>query len=417
MLRPPHAGIVILLAGCAVDVSGLGGGARDSGADGGSLTDGSHETDGGSGGDAEPGIDAGVAVPTVIADFPTAGTNDSHPAVVWNGTQFVVGVMVADGAGHQVDLILLDPGQARSTPTTRVTLGSPAPRKSITLAPRGGALAVGWVEDEGSEWALYTRILPDESSATRQLGSIRVSGDHDDAFFFWVGDRLHAVVRMDGIVGGEALISVDLGGPVVIPGLSFASATPRFSDLGWGLASRGPLLTSGVVGEMYRYASGGWDLGVRLTSPEPLGEGDMAELSDGTVLGLWTFVPAGGARELAVFRLVPSGDVYLQPDPPTRLGWYAPDPAVDVVSDRLVVAFMRENAGGRSLGLGMLDAAGTPLVGDCAVPAVLPFANEPDIACGAGWCAVVWMEATAYEAADYITRVMQVPADPLLVCP
>ena len=71
----------------------------------------------------------------------------------------------------------------------------------------------------------------------------------------------------------------------------------------------------------------------------------------------------------------------------------------------------------RILGLVVLDSDGRAQGVPCGVPPSMTVVNEPDIACVSGYCAVVWMEASAYDATDYITRIAQFPATPDLICP
>jgi hypothetical protein len=71
----------------------------------------------------------------------------------------------------------------------------------------------------------------------------------------------------------------------------------------------------------------------------------------------------------------------------------------------------------RTLGMVVLDSNGQPIDEPCSVAPSRSVANDPDVACVEGYCAVVWMEASEYSATDYITRIVQLPASPELHCP
>ena len=74
-------------------------------------------------------------------------------------------------------------------------------------------------------------------------------------------------------------------------------------------------------------------------------------------------------------------------------------------------------SGTRQLALTWLDASGSVAAGPCLVPSARTYSNDPDIACANGWCAIVWLEGSAPGATDFVTRVLQVPADPGAPCP
>ena len=397
-----------LLAACSVEVGGLGDPgdpARDGGVDGAvSPLDAPLDapaTGIDAPGDAGP-VDSGPPpVPTPPVTLATSGTNVAHPAIAWSGAEFVLAYLVAVPGGSHVEVARMPPGAA-PLPAERVTTVA-LPRRSVAVAPRGSQIAVAWTEDTGTEFRLELRSVP--AGPSGRYGPVIALADHDDAQIVWDGTDVIAVVRRPD-PGGEALGTVRFGSTMsAVP--AFATAA-SFGDIRRAKTRSEPVILSGETREMWSLASGSatW---LATVGGIPMGvEGDAAELESGDFVAVWS--ETSGVRTLVAAPMRRSGAGLAQDVSPITLGWDGPDPAVDAVGDRVVVAWCDETDGMRPIGVGMISADGAIVVDRCALPHERPVTNEPDIACGGGWCAIVWLEGDDYSAPDLATRVMQIPA-------
>jgi hypothetical protein len=411
----------VLLVGCSVETAGLGTGADanlpreegldaaidasrpDAGPDSGAASDGG-STDVG-------GADAGPRFPTDPVTLAPASSHGAHPAVSWTGSEFVVAYVSDDGSGGHVELVRMGPGESPGSPV-RLT-STPALRRSVTLAPNGTDLAIGWTVESGSRWELVARTIPVGPGGTFE--PVDLTGDFDDAHLVWDSDTLYGAARQ--VRGSEeALVSLRFDADAEV--LGDVAVASSFGELELFHTSSGPVLVTGG-GRLFRLDGGGsWSsAGAMDVAPDQPIEGDLAEL--GTDLaGVWSIRrDADGERALHGVRLVPGAGGWVQDGGAVALGWTGPDPVVAGAAGRIVVAWPDETDGTRVLGMAMLDATLATVVDRCQVVPERAVANDPDIACAAGWCAVVWLEGHDYDGPDFVTRVMQVPVTPDLVCP
>ena len=413
----PFPACVLVLLGCSVETAGLrrpdAALPHDGGADSeldAARVDGGPDAGRDSGGTDGGGTDAGARAPTEPVTLASSGSHGAHPAVAWTGSEFIVGYVAGDGSGGQVELVRMGPGAApggmmRQTATA-------APRRSVTLAPNGTDLAVGWTVETVTGWQLAARTNP--SGPGGIFEPVEVTDDHDDVHLMWESGSLYGVARQSS-ASDEALVSLYFDGSAVELG-DIATAS-SFGELVLLDTSSGPVLATGA-GSLFQLADGSWSaVGAMDVSPDQLLEGDLAEI--GTDLaGVWSIRrDADGERALYGVRLVSDGGGWNQDGGAVPLGWRGPDPAVDSAAGRIVVVWPDETDGARVLGVAMLDAELRPVVDRCHVVPERPVANDPDIACAAGWCAVVWVEGEDYSTDAFVTRVMQLPLTPDLVCP
>lgn len=403
---------LLMAPACHIERAGLAGagGPSDAGApaDGGRPVDSGRADAGGDGGARDAGP---PPVPTDVMTLATSGSHDGHPAVIWDEAshEFVVAFLSGSATGQQVSLARMRPGELPYESGT-VSTGTAVPRRSLALAAHEGQIALGWSELAGGVWTLDVRTLDDGPIA--RYSPLAAGADLDDAQLWWSDDHLLAAVREpDG--GGERLASVAFDGSAIYEGVITGGPIGELMAADTGA---GPVVASGDRAELWSRREGNWTYVLALGGlTDPL-EGGLVELSDGALFAVWSD-DRGGSRELATVHLRPEGDGWAQDAPPIYTGWLGPDPAVAQWGDRVVVAWPDETDGRRLLGLAMLDPDGNVLVDRCGVPEGRAVTNDPDIACGAGFCAVVWVEADSYEATDFVTRVLQVPAAPTLVCP
>ena len=411
--RAPLLCVLVLAAGCEIERSGLrAGGERDAGPPGdagvGSTDAGADAATDAGGEDAGP-VDAGPPpMPTAIETLSTSGANHSHPAVVWaeRRNEFVVAFLEVEGTGTQVSVARMRPGALPHARRT-LTAGSPRPRRSLTLAAAGSEVAIGWSEHDGTEWTLDVWTL--SGGPLGGFGPLEDGMDFDDAHLWWSDGTIFAAARQpDG--AGERLASVSFDG---VPSFEGEITGGPLGEIG---AAPSQLLTLGNRAEVWRGDGSSWTQIVTADGLDDPVEGDVVELGEGSLFALWCDNRSTG-RELAALSFDVEEDEWSQVGAPTHLGWMGPDPAIDVQGEGVVVAWPDTTDGGRWLGLGMLDAEGNVLVDRCHVPEAHAVTNDPDVACGGGWCAVVWLEAETYGASDFVTRLIQVPADPRLICP
>jgi hypothetical protein len=245
----------------------------------------------------------------------------------------------------------------------------------------------------------------------RQRGGLVHSSDQRDAALFWEDGALHAVVRL-GSGDEELLQTVRIDGAA---GDLDAIGPGSFGSLDLVPTRGGPILLSGETGRAWHRTSGAWLDAYQVPDFDPE-EGTGAELASGRVLMVWTRPGDAGREQFAGWlehrsgRWESGGDL-------TPVGWIGPDPQLAAAGDRAAEIFIGEETGDRIAGLGMLDANGAPLAGDCPLPAERLWGNDPDIACGAGWCAAVWVEADSGSDPGFTLRIIQVPAEPARLCP
>jgi hypothetical protein len=362
-----------------------------------------------------PEVDAGPRLPTAVIDLATSTTNGGHPAVIWTGTDFVVAYLVGDGSGTRaafVEIAHFAPGSATGTGVMRLT-PSAIPRDSLTLASSGGGLAVAWIEDEGSGmWQLDGTVIGAPAGVTLPMHpNVLDREDRDDAHVFFDGGLLTAVVRIAPAGGGEHLVA-----------LTGASSTPIFVATAAGEVSGGPpgglpLLSIAAGATVMQRRGGTWSIAAMLPLAASI-EGDAAYLDDGSLVAVYVDDPPM-TRSLSFARFTRPGATYVPDGLPVDTGLPpGPDPAIDTVEDRTIVIWDAGSAPDRPLGIAALDDAGAVVTGPCLVaPVSGRVSNDPDLACGGGWCLAVWLEADDYDATDFETRLLQVPVEPELVCP
>jgi hypothetical protein len=134
------------------------------------------------------------------------------------------------------------------------------------------------------------------------------------------------------------------------------------------------------------------------------------------VFSVWS-ADASGERGVYARRLEGSGSVYAPAYGPRLLSWRGPDPTIAAAPTGPVGAYIDESTGERIVTVVALDADAIEIGGPCPLAPELPSANDPVIACGGGYCAVVWLEGSTRSGTDFVTRVVQLPVSPTLMCP
>jgi hypothetical protein len=356
----------------------------------------------------DPDPDAGPPRPTAIVTTPAAGGQGSQPAVLWNGGEFVIGLITE---GH-VTLLRMPPGRALSVPE-RVSTGPGVGRQDVMLATDdGGRLAVGWTEDRAGDQSLMVRILPTDSAPRFVRGGLFREADRQDAALYGTGSTFGALVRDEATTGVQRLQYVDVavGSPTHL-----STGAGSFGELDIRPSPHGPLFVTGRPQVIYRREGNLWVVAAGPILGEG-SEGSVAPLLDGSIASVWLHAPLfGGPRLLSHVRHRP-GLVWIE-ERSGPLGIEGSDPALAPFEGGSLMAFSYPDGAERTLGLAALDPDGNVVAGPCRVPAVAPVTNDPDLACAAGWCAIAWMEASAYDAMDYVTRVIQVPTDRDFLCP
>jgi hypothetical protein len=347
-----------------------------------------------------------------------AGPRNAHPAIVWTGSEFLIAHFVEASPGQHVALRRAAPGREPGEPE-QIT-PTPVARSSLSLAHSALGTAIGWVEGTGAAGQLHAETLSGTTGYGGMHGPVSVQEDYDDAHVLWHGERLVGAFRtLSG--SDEALNWVHFrSGPAEIGGID----GPRqlYGELSVAETTFGPLLISGRQTVLFiRDATDfSWS-----TAVDPdfagTGEGDAAELPDGSLLAVFGSDVAEG-RVLESLRLEPGPPGrWTQAGAPVPLGWYGTDVVAVTVGSRVFFAWADTTMGAmpRPLALAMLDDRGVvcpTCVPRCPIAAVGPSANEPDVACGGGYCAIVWTEGT--EAAnDNITRFMQLRVSTTFDCP
>lgn len=378
---------------------------------------GAADADGVDAGGIDAGVDAGPAVPTSVIDVAPAGRSGAHPAVVWTGTEFAVGLIVAEGSGLDVRVLRLAPGEARDGPLEVIDDGGSAGREDVALASDGASLAVGWSElRAGGDLALMVRVLPGESAASvRSEPIVRQSGLDDAQLFFTDGAFFAAVRAFGSSAGIEALVAGRLGdGMLASPEMVVEGA---LGEIIVRSTSRGPVAILGSLPAVATRAGGGWEVATITGLRSPL-EGDAVELADGALLSAWLHHDAGGEREIAAVRFELGSIGWTPRGTPLPIPSLESDPVLGLGGSHvLVAANVVLGSGDRQLALTWVDGTGSVTAGPCLVPSVNAYSDDPDIACADGWCAITWIEGSAPDGSDFVTRVLQVPADPAAPCP
>jgi hypothetical protein len=295
----------------------------------------------------------------------------------------------------------------------RVTTDAGVDLQDVVLATDGGELAVGWTEDRAGDEALMVRILPTDTAPRVVRGGLYRENDRRDALLYGTGGGFGAIVRDESAAGVQRLQYVDVavGSPNYL-GTSIGS----FGELDIRQSPLGPLFVTGRPQGIFRREGSVWVLAAAPVLGEG-SEGSVAALVDGAVGSVWLQTPPlATSRVLTFVRHLP-GALWRQDGSTVDLAVDGSDPALAPFENGALMAFSYTDGGGRTLGLLALSGEGDLVTGPCRVAPSLPFANDPDVACGGGWCAIAWMEASEYAATDYVTRVIQVPEDHDNLCP
>lgn len=402
--------LLLAVAACSLDRSGLegdGGRRRDAGADATIVRrDGEvPREDGGADAASDAGFDAGIPVPTPIVDLGASGPHGAHPSVLWDGDEFVVGMVVRDSR-DQLELVRFAPGAAVESSRTRIA----ADRRgiedvSLAVLP-GGELAVAWAEQGTPEWSVgVSRAGRAPEPGPRVLRE----GDRDDLHVHpGAGPAGFALVHRDGFPGGESLIAYTTASQVVTNAFSFGETSLRSGGAG-------SLLALGGTTEIWQHDGSMWSRAIQVSGLGIGSEGDAADLGAGRWISIWLHAPFTD-RVLSIVPIASTGTPMQLPE--VALGAIGADPALAATEGRALLAFSYgTDAAARSLGLLMIDEHGAPMGMPCAVTPAFTTANDPDVACAGFHCAVVWMEADRYEAPSFVIRFVQVPVQPALVCP
>jgi hypothetical protein len=249
------------------------------------------------------------------------------------------------------------------------------------------------------------------------IPGIDESPDQRNVLLFQQGGDWHAVVRRRDTSGNLRMWHVPLGPDAMTapPGTRFSESDTIEMDRveGSGFVA---VVGSGV-GRVYRFNGATWGFWTEASSTIAPNECGVA-LSAGA--GLWLLCSDSPAdsdttpRQLWLAEV----DATLGAERPVD-GWLGPDPAIAGHAGGAAAAWVYEPiVDERWLGLGVIDVDGAPSP-PCVVPreAGYGFANDPDIACGGGWCAVVWLEGVDQTSSDFIVRLAQFPKhDPSHLC-
>ena len=410
-VRALGSSLVLLVAACSIETSGL------------------RPTASVDGGDDSGGIDAAVdggsedaGAPPIVGPVTLgpAGSRNAHPAIVWTGAELVVAYFEDDGAGGRNVVARAAPAGGELTPEGPVTMTSGISRSSLSLAHSMDGTAIGWVEGEGTG-ELHVRVLPSMPRGT--IGDVEVHQDFDDAHVMWDRGFLLTVVRQR-VAPNEVLTAVEFSPG---PGMAVSVGMPRmdFGEIATASSAFGPLVVTPNVGVIHvRRDDLFWYEAHTLSFGGTPMEGDVVELAGGGLLGVFT-VNDGTGLTLRSQRLESGGDgTWDAVLPETRLSnWIGPDPVVTTLgAERALLAWVDETSSPppRPLALAVLDAAGMPLTSTpCVIAPERSYANDPDIACGGGYCAAIWLEANDLTGTDYVTRFVQLPvsARGMLTCP
>ncbi len=409
--------LVLFLTGCglvldAIPAASGADGGRDARVDGTSPTDAANDATGDTGVVSTDGsVDATMPMPMLgTVSIANAGPNDSQPAVIWDGSKFVVG-LIADG---YVDVFKMAPGVVADTEREHVTPTADFTRQDVLLSANGSRLAVGWTEAPASDGVLMLRVLPDDAAPRMIAAGILRETDRQDAALHASGGDFGALMRRLGSSATEQQLHY-----LDVASGSTGIVTSHAGDLGefdMHESALGPLFVHGQPEELFHW-NGGWLL--EATVPlSPGSEGATTWLADGSVASVWLHDDGMGGRQFSFTRHRPES-AWAEEGMPVLLPFQGSDQAMDAFSGGAVLAFAYPDPDttGRTLGLVGLDPTGNVIAGPCRIPPMAPTANDPDIACGGGYCAIVWMEGSTYDGSDFMTRVTQVPDDPETVCP
>ncbi len=360
-------------------------------------------------------VDSGPPMPTPIVTAASSGGYEGHPTVIWSGTRFDVAVIsVASGGGH-VETYGMLPGDVTPIDRRRASSGGARDRRGTVLASApDGRLAVGWHEYDGAEWDVVVAIDSGGSFTERRFDGAAAASDHNSLALFWVGSELRGVVRQAGAGGSHNARDVRFDpGPVAIDIAPFAAAPDLGGMDGIG-GPDGPVVVFGATGATFHRTTAFVTIdSVAALSPV---EADVAILDDESIFSVWS-ADASGERAVYARRLDRSGSAYVPAFGPRLLSWRGPDPTIAAASAGPVGAYIDESGGERIVTVVALDADGAEIGGPCPLANLLPSANDPVIACGGGYCAVVWLEGSTRSDTDFVTRVVQLPISPALMCP
>lgn len=394
------------LVACSIDTGGL---ATVERTDGGPADTGTSPPDG------EP-PDGVIPIAPVPVRLAVSGPRNAHPALAWTETELVVAyVVAADATGGHVELRRAPAGGTLGEPERLAT--DVQPRSSLSLAHSADGLAVGWVDGTGTSGTLRAQTMPPGPYGA--FDGVEVHNDFDDALVVWNGPRLTGIARKQS-APDETIVWARFQTGAAEMG-TIGPPLDDYGELASAATSAGPLLVTGKVGRVYG-PSGQPDLSWRIVHafdiPGML-EGDLAEISDGSLLAVFT-ASTGASRNLVSQRLIDEGDGTWSEEPLRSLAWLGADPAVAAVEQGVFVAWTDETDGptSRPLGLLLLDSSGAMRGERCTVEPELPFANDPDVACAEDFCAVVWMEADGLDSDGFVTRFLQLAVrDGVFDCP
>jgi hypothetical protein len=192
------------------------------------------------------------------------------------------------------------------------------------------------------------------------------------------------------------------------------AAAPNLGGMDGIGGPEGPVVVFGATGATFHRTSAFVTVdSVATLSPV---EADVAILDDGSAFSVWS-ADASGERGVYARRLDRSGAVWVPAFGPRLLSWRGPDPTIAAAPSGPVGAYIDESTGSRIVTVVALDADAGEIGGPCPLTPERPSANDPVIACGGGYCAVVWMEGTTRSGTEFITRVVQLPVSPTVICP
>lgn len=368
-----------------------------------------------SGGTDASRLDAAPAGDAFVIDLEPAGASTSHPAVAWTGTEFAVSsIAAAATAGTGYPQLRRYPPGVPSVPLVQVLRPDPVPISSTSIAAdlASGAIAVGWIDGSEPSFAFDGALVEGrEVTGFDPFGPVTTTGDDHDGLVIVQGGAVHALVRQrDGT--GEHMIHLSYGSVGALGPPTSHGPVVSNTNLWEVTPSRIGELTAIAVGRypmVWTFDGTTWSLLRTIAGLSESSEGSVASRGSATVV-LFTHT---------IDNVLASGPIDRAPGP--LAGWRGPDPGLAAFERGFMASWVRTDTSSptRNVALAVLDDTGAPTAATtCVIPAMLPYANEPSIACGGGWCAVVWIEGSEPRATDFVTRLAQFPAgDPSALCP
>lgn len=423
---PVLAVVAALCAGCGL-VLDLGDDERGAPRDGGTGAEAGHLDAGGSDGGADSGVstdaghaDAAIPLAPPVALSPTAG-RQAYPSILWTGDHFAVVLLASTDAVTSVPrLYRFGPGETEPFEPPLDLASEPGVYSTTTSTLHGAELAVGWVANlDGTAVMQGAMVAHRTTRPTGTAGPVAHSLGLRDVLFFSFAGELWSVLRTPG-ASMPGLSYVNLGPDGTTSGSVIPFFDERSGEIDVTHAGGTPILASGYSGVVASFDGTAWETmaGVRTVLAET-DEPGMAPRPEGGVWSVWSQDIGTDPSLLHAVSIRP-GEAPIA----RRLeGWQGADPVLTSHESRLVMATVQQDSATapRHLALGELQDDG---LGTTASPCVVPlaagnlFSNDPDIACGGGWCAVVWLESADRFAEEYVVRFAQFPAgDPSHLCP